>query len=295
MNIIESGNLNRKMEFNRNEICRLESRQRAWDVEEQIKHNMKERKEFEERLDNFINERSEINKFARDNCDDAGKPQKKPITTSNDNYKKICRFLKRKREMETSTPVTKRREVALIGDEDESPIATMKSDSQSSERSSSLEDDGVKQLNPTGVSDDMIKTHLTPPAIESSSMEDRRLYTTAKNLTTAAELVGVIRRSQSLPDVFNDHDQNQYWIRMSTPKRILRRTLSAYNIDLSPWDLNHQDMSSNNVDTREDIIPKSSEFELQAQKGEFECNDPRGAACDLQIVNEGDRRSSVND
>ena len=40
---------------------------------------MKEKKEFEEKLDNFINEMSEINKFARDNCDDAGKPQKSPL------------------------------------------------------------------------------------------------------------------------------------------------------------------------------------------------------------------------
>ena len=55
---------------------------------------------------------------------------------------------------------------------------------------SSIEDD-VKALNPTGISDDLTTAHLTPPTTETSSMENRRLYTTARDLTRAAERFGV--------------------------------------------------------------------------------------------------------
>ena len=60
LHIMESGNLNRKMEFNKNEICRLESRQRAWETEEQIKKEMMERKRFNERIEKFIAEKNPL-------------------------------------------------------------------------------------------------------------------------------------------------------------------------------------------------------------------------------------------
>ena len=45
----------------------------------------------------------------------------------------------------------------------------------------------------------------------------------------------MIRRSHSLPELSNE--QNQYQVRMSTPQRVLVRTRSLENLNVSPWDM----------------------------------------------------------
>jgi len=97
-------------------------------------------------------------------------------------------------------------------------------------------------MDPTGVSDELVMTHLTPPATETSSLESRRLYTTARDLTRAAEHCGVVVRSSSLPNVHNGLEQNEYCKRILTPVRNLRRNRSENNIaiSLSPWEVDDQ-------------------------------------------------------
>ena len=112
--------------------------------------------------------------------------------------------------MDTSTPVNRRRETKLIEDQEDSPVDRMDQDSSLSPVERTDGHDGCGILMRTGVSDDLVTIHLTPLIVESSSMENRRLFITARDLTVAARDNGVIRRSRSMPDVLNGMEENQY-------------------------------------------------------------------------------------
>ena len=190
LNILETGNLNRKMEYNGNEICRLESRMRSWEAELNAKKQLDDKKIFNEKIGCFINVMSKIH----NSCD------MMELTCENS-----YRLSKRKREMDASTPINnKRRERQLIDVEDESPIGHVSDNSGSSSDSVGI----PASMNPTGMSDELTQTHLTPRKSESSSIENRGLYDTAFNLTKAAEVCGVTRRSSSLPDVLRGIEHN---------------------------------------------------------------------------------------
>ena len=277
LNILETGNLNRKMGFNENEICRLESRKRSWELEQSAKQDMVDKKVFNENIMCFIDVMSNIQK----SCATL------ELTGVN-----TCRFQKRKREMDSSTPVfNKRRERQLIVDEDESPIKRDPGADRSLPSSDLSGNETRTSMNPTGVSDELTKTHLTPQQIESSSLEERGLYVTAYDLTKAAEGCGLARRSTSLPDILRGIENDQYLKRITTPKRSPRRALSLYDVSLSPWDLktsvDKQDPqgAACNFQPLKDL--QGAEIILHADPQGAACNfqplkDLQGSACDFQ-------------
>ena len=274
----------------------MESKMRSWDSEQVVKKEMVDRKLFNEKISCFIDVMSSIpvpsNKF----------------TTSEltcDNY---YRDLKRKRDMESSTPLnSKRREIQLIDDQEESPIGQVACDGMSM---STDESSGHNvSMNPTGVSDELTKTHLTPQRPETSSREEQGLYSTAFNLTKAAENCGVVKRSTSLPDVCGGLECNQYSKRILTPERALRRAISMENISLSPWNLvspsiqqsaasvsqmeasvfvkhdntvNTGAQQDSACDSQPPADPQSAACDFQPVKANVHLQDPQGAACDFQ-------------
>ena len=226
---------------------------------------------------------------------------------------KIYRYFKRKRDMETSTPLNKRRDTVLIEEQEESPIGAIDQASRESQMEEQSAEDIARNLNPTGISDDLTTAHLTPPPTETSSFENRRLYTTTRNLTRAAESFGVIRRSSSLPNLAIE--LNQYKKRIITPRKNLARAASLDDIDLSPWELSETSGLAETKDSKNtegdmndrqgaarDLHAKSTEDpehssmreamqknppgagrDFQALVVGVKSDDPQGAACDLQI------------
>ena len=116
-----------------------------------LKRDLNDKKSFEEKITNFIYVMSNVNKMSN-----VSKKRTTPELMCN-----IYRYSKRKRSMESSTPVfNKRRERPMIEDQDESPIGQMTQNDQNVTHEDSSE--CVTNLNPTGVSDEMTRTHLTP-------------------------------------------------------------------------------------------------------------------------------------
>ena len=91
LHIMESGNLNRKMEFNKTEICRLESKQGAWESEERIKKKMLERKQFNEKMEKFIEKKSKVKLNLNRNCD---VELNECVDVKNVTCDTICRYFK---------------------------------------------------------------------------------------------------------------------------------------------------------------------------------------------------------
>ena len=199
-------------------------------------------------------------------------------TTSEIMCNNFYRYSKRKRAMESSTPMnSKRRETILLEDQDESPIGQAIENEASVSGNSSTA--GQASMHPTGVSDEFTKTHLTPPQTEMSSAEGRGLYYTTFDLTKAAEGRGLIQRSASLPDVCTGLENNQYRKRIMTPEKPCRRTLSLDNISLSPWDLK---ASREQQDTTSDPEPGEDNLPYQREEETGLKEDPQSTACDFQ-------------
>ena len=224
LHILEVGSLNRKMEFNENMLCRLESKQTDWEADKKYNADVRERHIFNERLENFIAVMSSVSKHCdRKNNNLCDIPSNE---TEFDCYRlNSLAPQKRKRDMESSTPVNWRKQKKFMEDS-ESPIDQHKEAQQ--DTSSCSEEKVNMSLNPTGISDELQSRHLTPTKSETSSVVNGQLFTTAQNWTAAAVGCGFIKRSSSMPNLIVDIDDN-YFSKKSheMPKAIVRRTYSA--------------------------------------------------------------------
>ena len=248
INILHSGILNRRMEFGRNELCRLEPSRCEFDKEKYFQAELRERKNFKSKMEEFIKVMSRLaelfvtegakkkNKFSHDRslmCD----------SDSTFRYKRTFK----KRKMECSTPLNTRRDQLPSAGMEESPIDNAIEDVVDEK---SYEDDsqGKAGVNKTGVSQETCTLHITPPKSESSSLTNRQLFTSALNWSDAAEKKGIkMRRTHSEPRqalrLIENSVYKEYPMRdvdmMRSPE--VRRANSMAELletnDLSPWGL----------------------------------------------------------
>ena len=212
LHILNSGTLNKKMEFNSNEICRLSPSQNAWEKEEEVNMDARERSTFKKKIGAFISIKSGVG-GTRNKCDSVVEcnPTVQHVTKCKPNSrypKDLPKPQPRKRRrigMECSTPITTARSRKEIDSPPDSPI-----DGQS-EGSMSLVAESVSgpsALIPTGLSDNTTHLELTPKQHETSSKENRDLYTTTGCWSDAARHVGIIMKARSLPNVSLSLDGN---------------------------------------------------------------------------------------
>ena len=127
LNIITAGVLNKRLEFHQNIICRLQAATTTELTEKELQKALERKKEYNMRLKRFINIMSESNTVIEN------KNKKKCIqdvsnllNCSRYNSKKSqasIEVTKRKRaSMESSTPVSQRRESVLLDMLEDSPI-----------------------------------------------------------------------------------------------------------------------------------------------------------------------------
>lgn len=81
--------------------------------------------------------------------------------------------------MESSTPVTWRKERKIM-EELESPIM-LEGEIETQESTNDSCGEVTMDENPTGISDDLQSKHLSPLKSETSSVENSKLFTTARN------------------------------------------------------------------------------------------------------------------
>ena len=191
INIMHLGGLNRKMEFGKNELCRLEPAKGEFDRENLFQAELRERKVFKAKMENFISVMS-----AMECINDREKSSKTRSLT--DIYD--CRFKRKakKAKMDCSTPVSARRDQPPAPGMEESPIEKVEPvlDEISLEKSGG---DALNKMSKTGISQEATKLFITPPVSETSSVENRRLFTTAQNWSDAASKKGIKSRTQSEP------------------------------------------------------------------------------------------------
>ena len=191
INILNKGILNRKMEFGRNELCRLEPAKSDYDKENLFQAELRERKVFKNKMDNFIKVMSSVEQIKdSDNTS--------TIRHLTDIYDSRFEGKAKKPRMDCSTPAFSRREHPPAPGMEESPIEKIgeEVDSRSMEESGG---DGKSLMCRTNISNETDKLLITPPTSETSSMENRRLFITAMNWSDAASKKGIKSRAHSEP------------------------------------------------------------------------------------------------
>ena len=197
--ILNSGTLNRRLEFNRNDICRMISSTSAWDLEREINNQTVEREKLRRNVNNFVAVMSNLSNVSGASSFDEMSNQLKinsriPPHRPEPKPKRI--------RMETSTPKTvwsRREGYDPVGSPDTSPVGKLVQLPGSSENSSG----GTSLIGRerTGVSLEFLDLQVTPPRKETSSQYERSLFRGAINLTNAAVRTGVITRSRSLDNM----------------------------------------------------------------------------------------------
>ena len=237
LHILEKGTLNKRDEFNSNEICRMVSMVGSGWSDRDLKNELRDRQQFNKRLLEFINMKSKAVNLTRS--------QDQLTNTNESNAFLSCRNIqprKRKLNMNTSTPMGPRREMEVVSPLNASPIEIERSGC-----SDSMEAPTLDQR--TGISDNTEKLLITPERAESSSMMEKRLAKGGKDLNKAAEFAGIIKRSKSLPDVSCElHENTFYTFYKDRPNGALKilRSRSLGNMlqedrdflaskSLSPW------------------------------------------------------------
>ena len=196
--IQEQGTLNRKTEFNVNELCRLETNKHWKDLETEVFKESESKATFISKMHNFV----DVMKNVVDNAKKITDPltcyrSKRPLKCLGGVEKKS-----KTRKMECSTPTfapNYRSQMVVL--EDTSPILNIGREIDTSCDSGKSSDAVIINKSPTNVSNEFAASKLTPVKQESSSVENLKLTTTATNWDRAAVRCGLIRRARSLPDI----------------------------------------------------------------------------------------------
>ena len=211
--ILDSGVLNRKLEFNNNIICRMQAVTTTTGVmsETQLQKELEEKKMYRDKLKSFIDVMShvspDISLMKSRNCGIDNIKKKLPpesntwISCRSNSIKNYLTttVVKRKRSiMECSTPVSERRETAMIEMGDDSPI--LKDDSTSSDTYS--ENDMISDTKrKAGMSNEMDSMAVSPCKELSPDSMDRRL---------ALHCADIARASVNNPRVAEMQEQNAH-------------------------------------------------------------------------------------
>ena len=207
--IQERGTLNRKSEFNMNELCGLVSSKPWKSAEDELIKESRDRADHKKKMYNFVTVMESIQNVSKTGCkrknliDDSlcYRIFGGPVAASN-----------KRRKMLTSTPVTKPRPLeAISGGQTgthrqpvDTSILTVSSGSQQDNSLVTLSSGpshGVCGNEKTGISDDLTRGNITIPPSETSSGRDRRLFNQTRDWDRAAKDNDIIRRSSSLPDL----------------------------------------------------------------------------------------------
>ena len=206
LNILKSGQMNKRMEFNHNFICRMNVTEDASAGEEYLKKGLRDKLIFKECVRGFIAVMEFVHScdLNKDNdcdkniqvCEDV--PNDLNISRYNTLKNQIVRggAKKRKREfikMETSTPKLLRREHQELNLSDDSPINSRSELGEGSTVETSCGSNETGHNNNTaGISGDLDRNCLTPYKQLSDSKEEQKLYKGAANLATAASASGLV-------------------------------------------------------------------------------------------------------
>ena len=179
LQIIEAGVLNKKMEFHNNLICRMRAAttRDEWS-EKELQKEMDERKMYKMKIKKFISIMSNVSNVMKNN-----KKNKEAVVFNQlqcyryNNLKQptIFSVVKRKKEeMDSSTPISQRREPCVLDLGEESPIEREKSSTSNSTYSAS-EDVVPVEKNKAGVSNELDSMLVTPPKVLSPDTYDKKL------------------------------------------------------------------------------------------------------------------------
>ena len=226
---MEKGDLDKRCEYNSNEICRLAPVSSHREIEKEGKSIMARNGEMEGRYRDFVNVMSAVLNNKSPNTVPATnqkissfriKERKRPIAMSGADGSPKAK-LKRLSSYQTSTPMNRR---------EPQPVIFSDQDTSVSNSSLTFSDWSASATNrsPTKVSLDMQRNQLTPPKPESKSLEIRKVLTTTLNWDNAAKTYGLIR-SRSLP-VINDLKENAFFIKFPS-RRSRERSYSMSDID----------------------------------------------------------------
>ena len=256
VNIIDKGTLNRKNEFNSNELCRLEPTVTTWTSEEHWRQDLEQRRIKKEKLKNFSDVMINIKKLCNKKKDSSTVDTDEFIYRKRQYSKALLEEAssdgerkKKKRKnsdsMEASTPIMKHREKDIMEDFG-SPISSPESGSNGG-TSSDLTPTSPKH---TAMSGEMGEMLITPVKPESASVEEKKLVNQTLSLTWALADKNIITRTRSLPDLLDYVDNNIFYGKFKRGKttevnspRIRSFSLGS-SIDITNWsgkDFDHED------------------------------------------------------
>ena len=209
--IMEAGVLNKRAEFHNNLICRMSaSTSQEWS-EKELQRALEGKKDYCMKIKKFINVMSELSTVINIK-------EKKKRNLSNpllcSRYKTgdqplITTVIKRKRAaMDSSTPLSLRREAIIMEMEDESPIDRDKSSSSSSYNTSS--DVVPDEKSRAGISNELDSVAVTPPRDLSLETYEKKLALHAKAIADAAENNSSVPELQELSGQVLDMDVNPF-------------------------------------------------------------------------------------
>ena len=252
--ILERGGLNRRNEFNQNNLCRLQAQQSSEELENCASNILKEKKMFTENITNFIEVMRAVHKLP--NINDA--PTK--INRAEDNMQSCFRYFKRSNSwrpsdtgpeagikkckiMDTSTPQHAWRQQGEQSP-DTSPISRNDLSKEEFEDGNNAVFSDMLVKKKTNISDDLDTTALTPPKKMDSSEEMESFIKLTTNWSRAAVAGDIIMKTSSAPDVTSLNENSYYNMgrkkELSGNGRLLEprnRSLSMGDqaLDLSPW------------------------------------------------------------
>ena len=256
LHIQERGGLNRRAEYNMNNLCRLEPNFTDWEIEEKGRIMASEKRGFQEKFANFKQVMSESG---------CTRPYSKSLTNIS-NPKKICRSLTRKKRayhdmqhgqdqdqgkeakkqksffFETSTPKAYRVSKEIIDSDQESPIGLMCAE-RSSDYNSSGGGDGSTGMvvKRTGISQEVdIKCEVQKRSFESKSLEIRRVLTTTMHWERAAIKNGILKKSTSLPGSIDRLEDNYFFGGYQRQRSLSESDIVAMDLDSCSWSIDKE-------------------------------------------------------
>ena len=278
--IINQGGLNKRCEFNINELCRLESRVPNKEHEKALVRIKQERKQEEENIKHFIDVMNYVKNL---HCTDPNPSNVSPTCRKRSTLSStLVGGKRRKINMDFSTPRASKTGDKLIDEGEESPIpwpatlVTGKVCDQEGEVDSEGDEVGTEKLK-TNVSDGVDIIELTPRGVLTVSTEERSLFNMTSRVEGILKRKSILRRFNSDPELVVDVTQNVFG-----GPNLRRRSLSLPKVG----DLTLANMSSDpsfegcekEQDTRGIVTPTHSRGE------EILIISPEVEALDLQGV-----------
>ena len=263
LHIIDTGVLNRKLEFNNNIICRMEASTNSVTSENQLQKELDERKKYKENIKSFINVMERVSpvlsnkktnvKYSASKCNIKKnqaehmpnpllcyRSQKWEYPTSSS---PLAQKKRKRRPMETSTPLLDRRESNLLDMDDDSPI--LKDDSGASSAYSESSDTIPEAKVKAGMSNELDTMAVTPPKELSPESMDRKL---------ALHTVDLVKASVNNTKVLEMQEEETHTIRMADNPFARKDINAVVNEDAHTTDEKREECSNVELDGMDDYL-----------------------------------------